>query len=305
MFHRPPRTRARHGPRSGSRSPGSGRTSAARFFVSGGSVPPTRHPVPTTRHRCRHARSTDSPAIRGWTRSSRRPWRGRRAPVGGVRTCARSASAAAIWVCGPASDAAAFACNGTRASGTEGRPAWEFREGRRRERLTVSATRERLDHPTRAQAGWGDFRSGAHHEAKEVADDDAAAMQLKGGRRARSPKHVDTRLPVPRPSVPPRHPHHRTARTQGAVAQLAERYSLSTPCPGLPGRRRRVIDLGSRGRGFESRRLHCTKHRSEPGPTQEGATWTRKLPAERRLRAPRRRKGKTSTARRPRTRRTP
>jgi hypothetical protein len=207
MFHRPPRTRARHGPRSGSRSPGSGRTSAARFFVSGGSVPPARHPVPTTRHRCRHARSTDSPEIRGWTQVSRRPRRGRRAPVGGVRTCARSASAAASRVRGPVSDAAAFASRGTRAGSRQGRPAWEFREGRRRERMNLSATGERHDRPTRAHAGWGDFRSGAHHEAKEVADDDGRARQSKGGRRARSPKHVDTRLPVPRPSVPPRHPH--------------------------------------------------------------------------------------------------
>lgn len=197
MFHRPPRSRARYGPRSGPRSQGCGRTSAARFCVSGGSVPPHRHPVPTTPHPCRHARSTDSPAAHGRTRPSRRPWRGRRVPVGGARTCARSAS-----------DAAATACRGT-AAGARGQPAWEFREGSRHERVTASATGERHRRPTRAHAGWGDFRFAGSLQQREVADDDdGAARRLKvervaGGRGARSTANATPGARAERPAAPP------------------------------------------------------------------------------------------------------
>lgn len=205
MFHSPLRTRAPRGARRGSRSQGCGRTSAARFFVSGGSVPPTRHPVPTTRHRCRHARSTDSPATRGTTRRSRRPWRGRRAPVGPVRKRAPSAASAATSARGSVSDAAASGCHGTVAGRTRGPPAGEFREGGRLERVTPSATGERHRRPTRAQAGWGDFRSGAHPR-KGGGERRWRSGAVEGWPAGAEPEARRNATPCARAERPPRHP---------------------------------------------------------------------------------------------------
>lgn len=195
MFHRPPRPRARHGTPSGSPSPGSGRTSAARFFVSGGSAPPIRHPVPTTRHRCRHARSTDSPAIRGRTRSSRRPWRGRRAAEPAARARrGRIRGAAAVAFGGPE----------TRTGRPGGRPAWEFGEGARREGVSPSGTGSETIAPPALRPGGAIFVCGL---AAGRGGERRRTERNEGGWPAGArPEARRTRLPVPGRSAPPRHP---------------------------------------------------------------------------------------------------
>jgi hypothetical protein len=56
------------------------------------------------------------------------------------------------------------------------------------------------------------------------------------------------------------HPPDPVDDGRGPVAQRLEHFPSPLPCPYLlaePGRWRRVIDCHSRGRGFESRQVHC------------------------------------------------
>ena len=266
MFHSPPRPRASRRTRGGSRSQGCGRTSAARFFVSGGSVPPTRQtPATDDTHRCRHARSRDSQAIRGRTRGSRPPWRGPRAPVGGAPKCVRSPATRATSARSPVADAAASGCHGTRAGSREEAPAWEFREGRRRERVTLAATGSDTVAPPALRPGGAIFVCGLT-PAREVADGPWRRRAGEGWPAGAEPEARRTRLPV-QGRASRRATHSKdTERQDGSTARgrssAVERLPSPTPRPGFPGRRRRVIDFGSRGRGFESRRLHARRRHS-------------------------------------------
>lgn len=189
MFHSPPRPRATRRARSGPRSQELREDIGGAIFRFRRVRP--AHPATRTddTHQCRHARSTGSQATRGRTRPSRRPWRGPRAPVAGVPTCVRSRASRATSARGPTADAAASGCHGTGAGSREGAPAWEFRGGGRREGVTPSATGERHRRPTRATGRVGRFSFVGSLQRGRWRTDQEHAGQVKGGRRARSPKH--------------------------------------------------------------------------------------------------------------------